>query len=131
MLKTDVVIAVQSGAVDKFGDLLMVADAVAGVEGKDLYKHAAKMGVAAGDLAACLTEDEGGEMNREGVFDEVAALIIRASIFGSAYGMTARDLKSAIERESSRMVCQGIEKRVHAQIKQSGLAVSGSRSFQM
>lgn len=119
-MKVSTIIAVQGTNVADLGDLLMVADAVASIEGKDLYKHTAKMNVAAGDLAACLTEAKDGFPAREDVFDEVASLVIRATIFGVAHGMNAAQLAAAIERESVRMVGGAVSERVSAEIKKSG-----------
>lgn len=125
-MQLSAIVSVQSSPVVDLSDLLMVAEQVASAEGKNLYMHTAKMGVAAGDLAACLTESKDGFPRQEEIYDEVAALVVRATIFGVAHGMNGDQLRAAIERESSRLVGAAMSERVEGAIKDAGLVVAGS-----
>lgn len=104
-------IKVSTQSVTDFDTLLRYAESVASVEGKDLYKHVAKMGTAAGDLAATATNDFNQPKDR--TYDEVAGLVLRCVIFGLAHGMKANDLQEALGREAGRLVHDGVDKRVH------------------
>lgn len=111
-------ITVHTRPVTNFATLIQYAEGVASVEGKDLYKHVAKMGTAAGDLAATATNDF--EQPDDHTFDEVAGLVLRGVIFGLAHGMTAGDLQVALGREAARLIQDGAEKRVQDALNASG-----------
>lgn len=113
-------IKVHTQPVTNFNTLLQYAEGVASVEGKDLYKHVAKMGTAAGDLAATATNDF--EQSKDHTYDEVAGLVLRGVIFGIAHGMTARDLQEALGREAGRLVQEGVEKRVQDNLNAANFA---------
>lgn len=100
-----------------FSDMLKYADKVASVEGKDLFKHVAKMGTAAGDLAATAVENF---QPNEHTYDEVAGLILRASIFGIAHGMNPNDLAAALGRETERLVRDGLASKVEKVVSAAG-----------
>lgn len=103
-----------------FSDLLKYADQVANIEGKDLFKHVAKMGTAAGDLAATAVENFQPD---EHTYDEVAGLILRASIFGIAHGMNPNDLAAALGRETERLVRDGLAGKVEQVMTAAGIAL--------
>lgn len=106
--------------------MLNYADLLSKVEGRDLYKHIARMNVAAGDLAANATE---GIEDREDIYDEVAGLLLRATIFGLAYGMSAGDLMAALGRETGRLIKAGIESRIADQMNEAGFGTPSSDPF--
>lgn len=104
-----------------FQDLFDFAETLANVEGKDLYRHVAKMNVAAGDLAACVTERTPRFPTEDAVFDEVAALVLRSVIFGLAHGMTEDDMGEALSRETSRLVRRGLVSRIEDELDVAGI----------
>lgn len=91
-------------AVNTIEDIFSAAANVSAVEGLDLMNQTIKMNIAAGDLAACLTEKTPCNCKdcSEELHDEVAALILRAVIFGTAFGMTPDDLRKGFEREAAQ-----------------------------
>ena len=100
-----------------FSDLLKYGEQVAKVEGKDLFRHVAKMSTAAGDLAATAVENF---QPNEHTYDEVAGLVLRAAIFGIAHGMTPNDLAAALGRETERLVRDGLATRVEKTLETAG-----------
>lgn len=102
-----------------FRDLMNCANAVTEIEGGSQAHAALKMNVAAGDLAACLTERKGKQIAAE-VYDEVAALVLRGVAVGLAFGMTPNDLMEALTREGQRLAEKGVSERVTDAMKNVG-----------
>lgn len=107
---------------ERFEDLFDYAENIVEVEGKNLHKRVAKMSVAAGDLAATIVD---GFETGEPAYDEVAGLILRAATLGLSLGMTAEDLKSAIARETMRMLRESLGDRVAKMMDKSGFECDG------
>lgn len=105
-----------------FEDLFDYAEDIANVEGKNLYKHLLKMSTSAGDLAATAIDDF---QPTEHTHEEVAGLMLRAAIFANAIGMTAEDLKSALARETMRLLRDGLGDRVAKVMDKAGFECGG------
>lgn len=104
-----------------FSGLLKCAEQIAKIEGKDLFRHVAKMSTAAGDLAATAVENFQPD---EHTYDEVAGLVLRAAIFGIAHGMTPNDLAAALGRETERLVRDGVVSKIDKALAESDFGLT-------